>query len=84
MSSLVYLGFSIIMFIITYGFMFTLVPMILGMFFSVDVPIADAGWAAIGVETETRLQWLIPLVPTIGIFVLVIKVLMVASSRGRD
>jgi len=30
------------------------------------------------------LQWLIPLVPTIGIFVLVIKVLMVASGRGRD
>ena len=72
------------MFILTYGFMFTLVPMILGMFFSVEVPIADAGWEAIGIETETRLQWLIPLVPTLGIFVLIIKVLMVASGRGRD
>ena len=84
MSSLVYLGFSIIMFVITYGFMFTLVPMILGVVFSVDVPIADAGWEQVGIETESRLQWLIPLVPTIGIFVLIIKVLMVASSRGRD
>jgi len=84
MSSLVYLGFSIIMFVITYGFMFTLVPMILGVVFSVDVPIADAGWEQVGIETESRLQWLIPLVPTIGIFVLVIKVLMVASGRGRD
>ena len=72
------------MFVITYGFMFTLVPMILGAVFSVDVPIADAGWEQVGIDTETRLQWLIPLVPTIGIFVLVIKVLMVASSRGRD
>ena len=84
MSSLVYLGFSIIMFIITYGFMFTLVPMILGMFFSVEVPIADAGWEQVGIDTESRLQWLIPLVPTIGIFVLVIKVLMISAGRGRD
>jgi len=27
---------------------------------------------------------LIPLIPSIGIFILVIKVLMVASARGRD
>lgn len=84
MSSLVYLGFSIIMFIITYGLMFTLVPMILGVVFSVDVDIADPAWEQIGIDTESRLQWLIPLVPTIGIFVLIIKVLMVAAGRGRD
>ena len=84
MSSLVYLGFSIIMFVITYGFMFTLVPMILGVVFSVDVDIADPGWEQVGIDTESRLQWLIPLVPTLGIFVLVIKVLMVAAGRGRD
>lgn len=72
------------MFIITYGLMFTLVPMILGVIFSVDVDIADPAWEQVGIDTESRLQWLIPLVPTIGIFVLIIKVLMVAAGRGRD
>ena len=78
------MGFSIIMFVITYGFMFTLVPMILGVVFSVDVDIADPTWEQIGIDTESRLQWLIPLVPTLGIFVLIIKVLMVSAGRGRD
>ena len=84
MASLVFLGFSVILFVISYGLMFTLVPIILGSFFSVDVPITDPDWAATRTETETVIRWLIPLVPTIGIFILVIKVLMVASVRGRD
>ena len=64
--------------------MFSLVPMILGVFFSLDVPIMDAGWAATQQETEDVVQWLVPLVPTLGIFVLIIRVMMAASSRGRD
>lgn len=84
MASLVFLGFSVILFVISYGIMFTLVPIILGAFFSLDVEIADPDWAATRVETEGIIRWLIPLVPTIGIFILVIKVLMTASVRGRD
>jgi len=84
MSSLIFLGFSIIIFIISYGIMFSLVPMILGVFFSLDVPIMDAGWATTQQETEDVVQWLVPLVPTLGIFVLIIRVMMAASSRGRD
>jgi len=64
--------------------MFTLVPIILGAFFSYDIDIIDPDWAATRTETENVIRWLIPLVPTIGIFILVIKVLMVASVRGRD
>jgi len=84
MASLVFLGFSVILFIISYGIMFSIVPLILGAFFSLDVPISDPDWAATRTETEGVIRWLIPLVPTIGIFILVIKVLMVASVRGRD
>lgn len=84
MSSLVYLGFSVIVFIITYGLMFMLVPIILGVFFSVDLEPSDPEWATTKDETEEVIRWLIPLMPTIGIFILVIKVLMVASTRGRD
>ena len=85
-SSLIFLGFSVILFIISYGIMFTLLPMVLGAFFSVadQAPIADAEWAAIYEENEDIVQWLVPLIPTIGIFILIIKVFMVASVRGRD
>lgn len=60
--------------------------MILGSFFSVadNIEITDAGWAATYEETEGIVQWLVPLIPTMGIFILIIKVFMVASVRGRD
>lgn len=85
-SSLLFLGFSVIMFIISYGIMFTLMPMILGSFFSAadGLNIADPEWQQTYEDTEDVIQWLTPLIPTIGIFILVIKVLMVASVRGRD
>ena len=85
MSSLVYLGFSVVVFIITYGLMFMLLPSILGVFFSLSDNLdMNASWQATYDETESVTRWLIPLMPTIGIFILVIKVLMVASTRGRD
>ena len=86
MSSLIFLGFSVILFIISYGIMFTLMPMIMGAFFSAadNMPIADAEWAQAYEDTEDVVMWLTPLIPTIGIFILVIKVFMVASVRGRD
>ena len=85
-ESLIFLGFSVISFIISYGIMFTLLPMVLGAFFSVadQSPIQDAEWAAIYESSEDIVQWLVPLIPTIGIFILIIKVFMVASVRGRD
>ena len=83
-SSLVFLGFSVIIFVISYGIMFLLVPMILGTFFSFTPSITDPGWNAVNTETQNVIKWLVPLVPTVGIFIFVIKVLMVASVRGRD
>lgn len=89
MSSLVFLGFSVIMFFISYGIMFTLMPMIFGAFFTLaDSFVVDgnvnADWQAIYENEEDIVQWLVPLVPTIGIMIAVIKILMVASVRGRD
>ena len=64
-------------------------PMIFGAFFStadniVNNQTMNAEWIAIYEEEEDIVQWLVPLVPTIGIMVAVIKILMVASVRGRD
>ena len=85
-SSLVFLGFSVILFLISYGIMYLIMPMILGQFFTVlgNMTIADAGWQAIYDQNEAIVQFIVPLAPTVGLFIFVIKVLMVASVRGRD
>jgi|UniRef100_A0AAT9JAA5 putative exporter of polyketide antibiotics len=89
MSSLIFLGFSVILFIISYGVMFTIAPMILGSVFTVMENNLTNGsmtqeWIDMYNQTKETTQYLIPLIPSIGIFILVIKVLMVASARGRD
>lgn len=87
MSSLVYLGLSLILFVITYGIAFTLMPIIFGYFFTLldtmDSSVS-AEWQAIGQQNVTTVQYLVPLMPTLGIVIIVIKVLMTASARGRD
>jgi putative exporter of polyketide antibiotics len=89
MSSLIFLGFSVVLFIISYGIMFTIAPMILGSVFTVMESNLTNGsmtqeWIDMYNQTKETTQYLVPLIPTIGIFILVIKVLMVASARGRD
>lgn len=89
MSSLVFLGLSMIAFIISFGIVWILVPMVLGTFFteignSGILNTISASWLTTYNRTETTVQWLIPLSATLGIFVLVLKVLMVASVRGGD
>ena len=86
-SSLVYLGLSLILFVITYGIAFTLMPIVFGAFFTQinNMPqTSNADWAAIGVTNENTVKYLVPLMPTLGIVIIVIKVLMTASARGRD
>lgn len=88
MASMVFLGFSIIMFLISYGLMFTLVPMVLGQIWTVmdetNMPIPNEEWQTTYNTTQAQLQYIIPIVPAMGLMVLVIKVIMVASVRGRD
>lgn len=87
MSSLVYLGLSLILFVITYGIAFTLMPIIFGYFFSLidnmDSTIS-ADWQEIADQNVITVQYLVPLMPTLGIVIIVIKVLMTAAARGRD
>ena len=74
------------MFIVAYGVMFTIAPMVLGAVWSVmdGMEIMNESWQQVYDDTKATTQYLLPLVPTIGIFILVIKVFMVASARGRD
>lgn len=84
MSSLVYLGLSIIVFLISYGVGFFLIPMVLGVFFSNMPVINDPTWAATNTKTQSVIQWIVPLAPSIGLMIFVLKALMVATNRGRD
>jgi len=87
MSSLVYLGLSLILFVITFGISFILMPLIFGAFFQLvdDNNISlDADWLALYNQNKTTVQYLVPLMPSLGIVIIVIKVLMTASARGRD
>ncbi len=71
----------------SYGIMFLLTPMILGQFFAVMdnmEPIQSVEWQAIYDLNEETAKFIVPLIPTLGIFIFIIKVLMVASVRGRD
>ncbi len=79
------------MFFISYGIMFTLMPMIFGAMFTVgdnfvlaNNSTVNADWQVIYQEEQEIVKWLVPLIPTIGIMIAVIKILMVASVRGRD
>ena len=60
--------------------------MVLGMIFSAmdSSNISDPVWATVYDNNENTMRFIIPLVPSIGLFILVLKVLMVASVRGRD
>lgn len=98
MSSLVYLGLSLILFVITYGVAFTIMPMIFGAFFTMadtsglvdpnacatSATSAACQWGTIYEQNETTVKYLVPLMPTMGIVIIVIKVLMTAAARGRD
>ena len=66
--------------------MFTIAPMVLGAVWSVmdGMEIMNSDWQQVYDDTKATTQYLVPLVTTIGIFILVIKVFMVASARGRD
>ena len=41
-------------------------------------------WSGIYEQNETTVKYLVPLMPTMGIVIIVIKVLMTAAARGRD
>jgi len=83
MSSLVYLGFSLVIFIVSYGLLFLMIPATINM--------ADQGlnpglesdnvWQIMYNDTSTQVKYLIPLVPSLGIFVIILKVLI--SSKGN-
>ena len=86
---MVFLGLSMVAFIISFGLVWILIPIMLGSWFEIIqdsgmLDNLDADWLAVYNVTEERVQWLIPLSVQLSIFVLILKVLLVASTRGGD
>lgn len=86
---MVFLGLSMVAFIISFGLVWILIPIMLGSWFEIIqdsgmLANIDADWLAVYNVTEERVQWLIPLSVQLSIFVLILKVLLVASTRGGD
>ncbi len=85
MTSLIFLAFSTIAFILIFGIMFIIMPIILGAFFTVvnDVDISPE-WLEVYNKNEETVKFLVPLTATIGVFILIIRVFMAASVRGTE
>ena len=82
--NLIHLGFTVIGFIITYAIIFTFTPMILGsVFTSLDAlpEIPNEGWSGLYESNKTTVQYLVPLIPSIGIFIIIIRILMRTAER---
>ena len=86
MSNLVFLGFSIILFFVSYGIMFLVAPVIFGALYNVldNMALDDPEWSAIYEQNKDLTKFIVPLIPTVGIVIFLIKVLLVASVKGRD
>ena len=82
--NLIHLGFTVIGFIITYGIIFTFTPMLLGAVFTTLDALPEnpnEGWSGLYETNKTTVQYLVPLIPAIGIFVLIIRILMRSAER---
>ena len=86
MASLIYAGFSVLGFMITYGVIWLLVPAIFGVFFSsLDlVHIESEHWREAYMKNQELALFLTPLAATLGIFMVIIKTFMMVSARGSD
>lgn len=67
--------------------MYTLLPMILGAFFTAFNSIApsmSSDWQGINTNLQNTIKFLIELMPSMGIAIIVFKTLMIATVRGSD
>ncbi len=84
-----FLGISVLLFIVIFGFLFQVGTVVLASIYTlVDQTFESMGitgsWAVMFVEVQSLSQLLIPLIMSLGIVILVLKVLMASGALGRD
>ena len=88
-SSLLFLGIGIVLFIVVFGVMIIMAAAILGaVFATLDSVMAhytlDPFWAQTYGEVRETSGMLILMIMSLGVVILILKIIMVASARGRD
>ena len=86
MSSLLYLGVSVVVFFILFGFLSMITPIILGTFLGVldTVIIPSKTWTTIYNQNKELVELLVPLTFSIGLVIGILKIFMSVTNRGRD
>ena len=86
MSSLLYLGVSIVVFFILFGFLAMITPLMFGLFFSVmgRFVIHDPAWSAIYDNNKALVELLVPIIFSLGVTVAILKIFMGSTNKGRD
>lgn len=88
-SSILFVGIGIVTYVIVLGIMMQFAPVIVGAVFTtiedtmVNMNI-NAEWVALYNDVDSTSQYLIPMMFSLLLVLLVIKVLMVAGVRGGD
>jgi|APSaa5957512535_1039671.scaffolds.fasta_scaffold01088_15 hypothetical protein len=88
-SAVLFVGIGIVTYIIVLGFMMNFAPVILGtVFATLDQVAADqglsGGWLTLYNDVQSTSIYLIPMMFSLLLVLLVIKVLMIAGNRGGD
>ncbi len=89
-SSLLFLGIGTVLFILVFGIMVVLSAAILNaVFTTLDQVVGDFAkpgtyWANTYDEVREMSGILILMIMSLGIVILILKIIMVASARGRD
>lgn len=87
-APIVYVIISLVMFIIVFGLLMNFAPVVLGAVFNVldqtmETMGITGGWLNTYNEINALSQYLVPLMLSIGIVLLVVKILMIATNTGQ-
>ena len=88
-SAVLFVAIGIVTYIIVLGFMMNFAPAILGAVFSVldETMLSmniEGSWLTLYNDVQDTSQYLIPMMFSLLLVLLVIKVLMIAGNRGAD
>lgn len=88
-SSLLFLGIGIVLFIVVFGVMIVMSAAILGaVFATLDSVMGnytmDPFWTQTYAEIRETSGMLVLMIMSLGVVILILKIIMVASARGRD
>ena len=87
MGSTIYLGFTALIFLISYGLIFLLMPLVFNTVFTVidqQYDQLDPTWANMYNTHKQTVAYMAPLAMSAGLAIFALKIFMAATVRGGD